>query len=490
MGESIVLSKRIKLIMTSIVMIFALVYSNKVFAQSNITVNRIAGQNRYETSNAIISKGWSQSNVAILVNSENFPDAIVSSPLAKKYNAPILLTESNSLTDSTKQELQTLGVKNVIIIGGLGVISDNVDNAIKTLGINTRRIYGQDRYETSVNVAKELGNVTNAFVLSGEDWEDALTIAPIASKMQAPILLIASDGTIPSSVSNYGNDNCEAYFNVVGTENFGNEVLHENFVVSTSFTMIHFLEGDNPVDIVNQIIKDSTYNNSIDLSNLYLASNSNFADALSGSALAGINGNPIILVGDSNQSSINSFISDNKVSSINVLGGTGVLSDYVVNQIIGNEPSEIVLKDTDKPLISTGAGDATNNELWLKYSDGTEELLVSSHSAEDIKDVIAFIQNPQFSLDKKKIYFMSAAWATSYSIHVVDIETKNEHFVCDGNSLKVIQSGLYAGDLIVNKYKYYGAPNYGSYDDYYIVTPEGQEIKDIGDDPEILSQYQ
>ena len=71
----------------------------------------------------------------------------------------------------------------------------------------------------------------------------------------------------------------------------------------------------------------------------------------------------------------------------------------------------------------------------------------------------------------------------------MDIETKSEHFVCDGNSLKVIQSGSYAGDLIVNQHRYYGPPNYGSYNDYYIVTPEGEEITDLGDNPEVLRQY-
>lgn len=150
------------------------------------------------------------------------------------------------------------------------------------------------------------------------------------------------------------------------------------------------------------------------------------------------------------------------------------------------EPVSCILKDTDKPLISTGCGDVSNNELWLKYSDGTEELLVACKPDEDIKKVIAQITDPQLSPDKTKVYFMSVAWATSYSIHVVDIKTKSEHFVCDGNSLKVVTQGPYSGDLIVNQHRYYGPPNYGSYNGFYLIDEQGNEIKDLGEYPETL----
>ncbi|MBX4267691.1 hypothetical protein [Clostridium estertheticum] len=154
-------------------------------------------------------------------------------------------------------------------------------------------------------------------------------------------------------------------------------------------------------------------------------------------------------------------------------------------------PVDIILKDTNKALLSTGAGDtAVNNELWVKYSDGTEELLVVCHDEEvDVKDIIAGIFNPQLSKDKKKVYFMSEAWATSAAIHVVDIESKNQQFVCPGNYLRIIEKGQYSGDLIVNQHRYNDAPNYGSYDNYYIVDENGIQLEDLGDDPAVLDDY-
>lgn len=58
------------------------------------------------------------SDYAILVNGENFPDALSASVLAKKYNAPILLTGSSSLDDTASNQLTRLKVKKVFIVGG------------------------------------------------------------------------------------------------------------------------------------------------------------------------------------------------------------------------------------------------------------------------------------------------------------------------------------------------------------------------------------
>lgn len=321
---------KIKLLVMSCILGTSLLVTDSVFAKNNININRLAGQDRYGTSNAIVSEGWMQSNYAILVNSQNFPDAITSSPLAKKYNAPILLTDVSSLTDSTKQKLQDLGVKNVVIIGGLGVVNSYVEDTLKSMGISVRRIWGKDRYETSVNVAKELGTSKGAFFVNGEHYEDALSVAPIAAKLQYPIILVGPNN-VPDVVKNYVNNQLKTNngeVNVIG----GQDVL-ESAVVNTL----------NPTKTYNQATKYDRnlaliddYKEQLDLNKVYIASDKGFADALSGSALAGKNGNPIILVGDSNQNDVNTFINNNNVGNINALGGIGVLSDNVVNIVTGN----------------------------------------------------------------------------------------------------------------------------------------------------------
>ncbi|MFL0196313.1 cell wall-binding repeat-containing protein [Clostridium sp. WILCCON 0269] len=326
--------KKIKLLVVACILMTSILSATKVFAENNITVNRLSGQDRYGTSLAIVNKGWTQSNYAVLVNSQNFPDAITASPLAKKYNAPILLTDFTTLTDSTKQELQNLGVGTVFIIGGTGVISSDVENTLESMGISTKRIYGQDRYETSVNVAKELGSSKGVFVVSGDTWKDALSVAPIADKLQYPIILVGQDN-VPDTVKNYINqvkaNNGEVDV-VGGSDTLSNDI---SSVLNPTKSYDQSTQYDRALALINN------YKGQLDLSNVYLASDSNFADALSGSALAGMNGNPIILVGDSNQSDVSAFITNNNVTNVNVLGGTGVLSDNDINSITGKESDDL-----------------------------------------------------------------------------------------------------------------------------------------------------
>ncbi len=63
---------------------------------------KISGINRYATSAQIALDGWNRTYYAILVSGNNFPDALSAVPLTKKYfNAPILLTETNSIPTDT-----------------------------------------------------------------------------------------------------------------------------------------------------------------------------------------------------------------------------------------------------------------------------------------------------------------------------------------------------------------------------------------------------
>jgi putative cell wall-binding protein len=57
---------------------------------------RLGRLDRYETSAQIAAKGWGKSDYAVIANDENFPGALSAAPLAKKHNAPILLTQSDS----------------------------------------------------------------------------------------------------------------------------------------------------------------------------------------------------------------------------------------------------------------------------------------------------------------------------------------------------------------------------------------------------------
>ena len=72
-------------------------------------------------------------------------------------SAPILLTETNKLNSETKKEILRLNAKNVYVIGGDKAVSNSVINELKSMNIYVERISGNDRYQTSLEIAKKLG---------------------------------------------------------------------------------------------------------------------------------------------------------------------------------------------------------------------------------------------------------------------------------------------------------------------------------------------
>ncbi|MDR3270111.1 MAG: cell wall-binding repeat-containing protein, partial [Peptococcaceae bacterium] len=106
------------------------------------TTTLLAGADRYATAAAIAREGWNQSAYAILVSGENYPDALVAAPLAGKYDAPIILSLQAQLPEVSQQTLLDLQVQKVFLVGGSGVLSDELMSELQAIGIATQRLAG------------------------------------------------------------------------------------------------------------------------------------------------------------------------------------------------------------------------------------------------------------------------------------------------------------------------------------------------------------
>lgn len=102
--------------------------------EHSIAVSELRGVNRYETA-TLISQQTDHENMAILVSSNTIVDGLCSSALAGYYNAPILLTPTEKIDEITINKLNRLNIENVIIVGGESVVSNNVIENLKSLGI-------------------------------------------------------------------------------------------------------------------------------------------------------------------------------------------------------------------------------------------------------------------------------------------------------------------------------------------------------------------
>jgi putative cell wall-binding protein len=159
--------------------------------------NRIGGNipDNASLSVEVAQSGWSSSKYVILTRDDLMSDAMVAVPLSKKYDAPILMTPSNTLDEKVLEEIRSLNTETVLIIGGTAAVSDNVEKALQAEGIYTYRFAGFDRNETAAQVASWVGSSDTVYLAHTES--DALAVSAFAAENGNPILLTDKD-SLPS----------------------------------------------------------------------------------------------------------------------------------------------------------------------------------------------------------------------------------------------------------------------------------------------------
>lgn len=298
-------------------------------ASQGPTVNRLAGYDRYETAFQIAKTGWQQSDYAVLAYGGNYPDALAAVPLAKKLNAPILLTNTDTLNPKTSTALKDLKVMNVYLVGGPAVISSGVENQLTKAGYIVKRIAGQDKYATAINIAKELGDVGEVAVTTGDDYADALSIGPIAAEKQMPIILVPKD-KITSSIQDYINSKNITKTYVVGDQSLISDNVVKNF--NNPERILGIDKYARNIAVLNR------FTDSYQHSNLCLATGENFADALAGAVYAAENNGAVTLVKSDLPVSTDTFLKENTtaLTTITVFGGEAVVPSKLVQGVFNN----------------------------------------------------------------------------------------------------------------------------------------------------------
>ena len=169
--------------------------------------SRLSGDNRYATAAAISQESYDKSDTVVLAYGMNYADALAGIPLAGNLDAPILLSNKNSLSDETLNEIKRLGAKNVVILGGESVISENIVNTLEKSGINKNnitRIHGDNRYKTAVRIAERSNSEpTDLFLVYGQNFADALSVSTVAAIKNAPIIYLTTNGELTPDTAEY-----------------------------------------------------------------------------------------------------------------------------------------------------------------------------------------------------------------------------------------------------------------------------------------------
>jgi len=167
-------------------------------------VTRYGGATRYDTGLKIVKGTFSSSTSAILATGRSFPDALAATGVAGTLNAPVILVDGvqPTLTSATLATLSSLGVKDVIIAGGTGVVSTGIVTQLRNKGYTVTRYGGADRYATAALLNSHFfpkGSSDTMFLATGTNFPDALAGAALAGRLGAP-LYITTPGCVPASI--------------------------------------------------------------------------------------------------------------------------------------------------------------------------------------------------------------------------------------------------------------------------------------------------
>lgn len=190
-------------------------------------IERIAGNNRYETSAALAKKLVEDlkeaKHAAVIASGENFADALTAGAYAAGEYYPILLVQKDEIDPSIAKVIKSYEINKTIIAGGKMSVSEKVEQELPK---DTQRIAGADRYETSAKIADQLFKTQLAYVASGEVFADALVTSPVAASHKTPILLVSKDKA-SKEVKDYVKKTIDYLIIVGGEKSVPNSVVLE-----------------------------------------------------------------------------------------------------------------------------------------------------------------------------------------------------------------------------------------------------------------------
>ncbi|MDU5107876.1 cell wall-binding repeat-containing protein [Clostridium sp.] len=298
-----------------------------------VNFSQVVGSDRYSTAAKLSSLNFNLSNTVVIVNGTAIADGLTVTPLATYLNSPILLVEKNYIPKDTINEIKRLGAKKVIIAGGEGVVSKSVELELKKIGIgNIIRLAGNDRYETSLEIAKYIDSncydIENIVLANGYAEADAMSIAPISGRDRMAIILSESQN-INSKVYNWlKNENLNNAY-IVG----GNGVIEDKLVdklnLITSLDISKNRLGGKDRFETNALVIKKFYGSEIE--NVYASKGYEIIDALSAAPIAALNNGAIVLCDYDLNSAQKNILTLKTTNSIIQVGGG--ISSTAINSL-------------------------------------------------------------------------------------------------------------------------------------------------------------
>ena len=305
---------------------------------------RISGSDRYATAVTAAKTaypGWTGVQHVIVASGLSEVDALSAAGLAGAYDAPLLFTQSTTLPTVTRNAIAAMpaGVS-VHIVGGTPVVAASVVTALSGIATvsSVDRVSGSDRYATAAAVATRMKSVlgaafpTSAFIANGVNSNnlfDALVASPASANKHMPILLV-SNNSVPAATSNALTSLGITRQYIVG----GTPAVSAGVATQLGVAPGDRISGSDRYLTAVAFAQRADTDAWLSYANVGVAST--VVDGLSGGAMMGTLGGPLLLTGGTAlPGSTRDFLAANK-ASINqsyVFGSTTVISASVYGAI-------------------------------------------------------------------------------------------------------------------------------------------------------------
>lgn len=308
-----------------------------VMADASSVPKRLAGPDRFQTANAVAEQGWKAgADNVVIVNAYAFSDALAAVPLAFKLNAPILLTEKDILTPSTREEIEKMAPERITLIGGTAVVSPAIQAELENLygADKVLRIGGSDSYSTAALIASSLGTTGKAIIANNGPncYADTLAVSSYAAYHGIPILFTDRTALPEPTIQALAAQKVSSTI-VVG----GSYVIPE--AITDSLPGVVRYAGTDRYATATAIAQELKLN----VARVYVVTGLNFADALTAGNLAAHSLSPVIMVDTTIPEVTSSFLSEHKetISELVIVGGEGIISTEQENKLRAIVPNVI-----------------------------------------------------------------------------------------------------------------------------------------------------
>jgi len=162
------------------------------------SVTRQAGDDRYQTAARVATAAFPNgADTVYVATGRDFPDALGGGPAAAKADGPMLLVDTG-VPSATRDALQKLGPRRIVILGSTGVVPGKVESDLRRYAGSVSRQAGANRYATAARVAlaSHPRGADTVYVATGTTFADALGGGPAAARAGAPLLLV--NGGVPA----------------------------------------------------------------------------------------------------------------------------------------------------------------------------------------------------------------------------------------------------------------------------------------------------